>query len=788
MSKKRKVLMLLVFIAVFLCTSINVSKVSAAYSAASITGKQDKQFQERVNILKGILGKKVNEVALAATVLSKETAFDAVGSRYKDGSDWQDSYKSSMSALLGDSSVGDVGSDHNKQDISNNTGVTSRQLDLLTAAAIIMADSSKNGSYSEENYKKALAGDSLTANNPVLDTIFCGTAGIVNGVVNIGNTDYSVDENGNNNQTWYDRQRICENGYIGGIYNITEETEPNEEIRQAKKEEKAEEIIDFIHYYCKLTGSEACNEGKNKACTNIGSVDAECTGITVNGVTYPLDEYVAGVLAAEMGFTITTDAMGTASAIIARSFALSRTNNCQNDIGNSSSTQNFSTDTDTYREYAEKTSGLVVADSNGVLSAVYALALAGDCQSNGDMCTFTRCTRFANSISSCDAELVNFTVPRGIVTYSGSTHYGGFEPYIASYLAENEDYSYEKLLKSFYGEDVSVAKMSSSGGSNSNLSSNLDCDECSGVLSGNTQSSDLVGKSREERIEIIGPAARVAYTNTGVWASVSIAQSILESNIGGAYDGTEFSMANNIFGVKCGRPGKECLKNYTVFDNLEESFEDRQNMFDGNSNYGDWRSADSPEAFIRLIAPTYCPVSDGCSPNYSEEVISLINQYDLKRFDEKNGSSSEQCIGDYDYNGVVTETMQKVVDEVKRQAGSGYDNGCQGWVSTVWESATGKTAMRSESGIGSAYDAWLKWGVSESQDNIPPGAMVYGSGAGYMGSLYGHVAVYIGNGQVADQGGIQTLESWIGWQTANCHGTTGWFGWGWQNGDDLTKQ
>ena len=788
MKISKKVFKLLVFISTFLCFSININSVSADYKAASITGKQDKQFQERVSILKGILGKKVDEVALAATVLSKETAFDAVGSRYNDNSNWQSDYKSAMSALLGGGSLGEIDDDHDKREISSDVGVTSSQLDLLTAAAIIMADSSSSGSYNEEKYKKALEGDTFVS-NPFLNTVFCTGAGIANGIVNIGNTDYSIESNQSGNRTWYDRDKICKYGYVGGIYNITPETEPDDKIRQAKKEEKAQEIIDFIHYYCKLTGSDSCQKESN-ACTTIGSVNVECSGITVNGVTYDLDEYVAGVLAAEMGFTITTDAMGQASAIIARSFAISRSDNCQNDIGNSSNTQNFSTDTDTYKEYAEKTSGLVLADSNGVLSAVYALALASDCQPNGDMCTFTRCTRFASSLSSCDAELVNFTIPRGIVTYQGGTHYGGFEPYIASYLAENEDYNYEKLVKAFYGEDVSLAKMSLSGSSNSDSSSSFNCDECSEVLSGNTQSSDLVGKSREERIELIGPAARVAYNNTGVWASVTIAQAILESGIGEAYEGMEFSMANNIFGVKCGRPGKECLNGYTVFDNLEESFEDRKDMFDGNSNYGDWRSADSPEAFIRLIAPTYCPPSDGCT-DYDETIISLINQYDLKKYDEKNGSSSESCIGDYNYNGVVTETMQKVVDEAKRRAGEGYDQACEAWAEEVWASATGGNRIYKNS----AYDAWVDYKVSDSKENIPPGAMVYGSGAPYCvpgecygtANPYGHVGIYVGNGQVADQGGVKDLESWLGWQHADCNGQTGWFGWGWYGDVDLTK-
>lgn len=59
-------------------------------------------------------------------------------------------------------------------------------------------------------------------------------------------------------------------------------------------------------------------------------------------------------------------------------------------------------------------------------------------------------------------------------------------------------------------------------------------------------------------------------------------------------------------------------------------------------------------------------------------------------------------------------------------------------------------------------------------------AIVCGSGSGYMGSLYGHVGIYLGNGMVANNVGhfsIESLSNWISWQTATCQGYTGWIGW-----------
>ena len=58
-------------------------------------------------------------------------------------------------------------------------------------------------------------------------------------------------------------------------------------------------------------------------------------------------------------------------------------------------------------------------------------------------------------------------------------HYGGIEPYIANYLALKKNYSYTQLLKAFYGNNISLAKLTSTGKSSSKSSSSkksLVCD------------------------------------------------------------------------------------------------------------------------------------------------------------------------------------------------------------------------------------------------------------------------------------------------------------------------
>ena len=103
-------------------------------------------------------------------------------------------------------------------------------------------------------------------------------------------------------------------------------------------------------------------------------------------------------------------------------------------------------------------------------------------------------------------------------------------------------------------------------------------------------------------------------------------------------------------------------------------------------------------------------------------------------------------------------------------AGSGY---CQAWVADVYQAVTGSR--------GSAHCALCAadmWAVSSDWSKIPVGATVYG----YASNPYGHVGIYIGNGQVIHNlygtVKVQSLESWV----KNFKG----FAWGWENEEKLT--
>ena len=131
------------------------------------------------------------------------------------------------------------------------------------------------------------------------------------------------------------------------------------------------------------------------------------------------------------------------------------------------------------------------------------------------------------------------------------------------------------------------------------------------------------------------------------------------------------------------------------------------------------------------------------------------------------------------YNGSVTASMQKIANIAKNNQGTFpcTPDYCAAWVTGVYKAAGARVIP-----YGDAIDMWntYKSTGSTSQNNIPPGAIVCGSGSGYMGSIYGHVGIYIGNGLVANNVGhfsIESLAQWSSWQTATCQGHRGWIGW-----------
>lgn len=191
-----------------------------------------------------------------------------------------------------------------------------------------------------------------------------------------------------------------------------------------------------------------------------------------------------------------------------------------------------------------------------------------------------------------------------------------------------------------------------------------------------------------------------------------------------------------------------------------------------------------------------------CFPDTNSDPFGYISEdnrskigdayYDYDSGELKNGSGDDSSGDDSGDSGdtktnengeQVVDVSQAIVNAAKTtpSAGAGY---CLRWVSNVYANA----GLSGAPGA-CARESYEKSVVSNSRDNIPIGAAVYGSGSGR--GNYGHVGIYIGNNMVMDcisdtSINTCTLDEWIAWQERKSGITLstgehvkGYLGWGW---------
>lgn len=165
---------------------------------------------------------------------------------------------------------------------------------------------------------------------------------------------------------------------------------------------------------------------------------------------------------------------------------------------------------------------------------------------------------------------------------------------------------------------------------------------------------------------------------------------------------------------------------------------------------------------------------DDVQKKYLTELMSNSNDKLWASIIYNVGSNTSRIdIGSLNFeNETANDTQKKIVAVATNSeyygisASSGY---CQAWVADVYQAVTG-----SRGHAHCALCAAEQWAVSGDWSKIPVGATVYG----YASNPYGHVGIYIGNGQVAHNLSgeivIQSLDSWV----SQFKG----FAWGWENG------
>lgn len=143
-----------------------------------------------------------------------------------------------------------------------------------------------------------------------------------------------------------------------------------------------------------------------------------------------------------------------------------------------------------------------------------------------------------------------------------------------------------------------------------------------------------------------GSAFAVACLGTGLFPSVKLAQAALESGWG------TYTAGNNLFGIKATGSHTPYWKgdfvtartseyqnggfvgqssNFRKYDTVGDSVKDHTYFLQHNSRYAKVFQAQTPEEQAKeLQAAGYAT-----DPNYSGKLISIIDTYNLKRFDEK---------------------------------------------------------------------------------------------------------------------------------------------------------
>lgn len=154
--------------------------------------------------------------------------------------------------------------------------------------------------------------------------------------------------------------------------------------------------------------------------------------------------------------------------------------------------------------------------------------------------------------------------------------------------------------------------------------------------------------TKTDFIAFVGRHARSAMAATGVPASVTVAQAILETGWGKHTIGS----AKNLFGIK-GRgpagsvrvPTREFLNGQWVtieaafakYDSFAQSIEDHAKFFLRNKRYAAaLKVKDDPDSFAREIHKA----GYATAPDYASQLIALMKRHNLYRFDGRNAEAA----------------------------------------------------------------------------------------------------------------------------------------------------
>ena len=179
---------------------------------------------------------------------------------------------------------------------------------------------------------------------------------------------------------------------------------------------------------------------------------------------------------------------------------------------------------------------------------------------------------------------------------------------------------------------------------------------------GNLQASAFLNMSTDEYIAAMGPIAQADYSRNGVFASVTLAQSIIESGWGKS---GLTQKSNNMFGIKCNGWDGECISygtfeygsngyydivdKFRKYPTVEDSVNDHSLFLKNNSRYpkaGVFDATTYQEQIRAIHRAGYAT-----APNYASVIINMIEDYNLDEWDVSINVSSNLCFtGENNWN------------------------------------------------------------------------------------------------------------------------------------------
>lgn len=215
-----------------------------------------------------------------------------------------------------------------------------------------------------------------------------------------------------------------------------------------------ESIYSSILEEAKRNGSFLAGGNSSSSSNNVaGNYYTECTGVTVvdrsgNIVgTYSLDEYVAGVVDAEIYSTWPTESHK-ALAVAARTYVLNRTNSCKAPIESSSRLQNFDPNPEQWAiDASNATAGQILTYNGKIFAAEYD---SWNCPKS-NTCTYSK---------KPGGEQHTVTISDTYLSKAAGGHGRGMSQVAAADMALHGS-SYDEILKYFYSDNVVINNLTS---------------------------------------------------------------------------------------------------------------------------------------------------------------------------------------------------------------------------------------------------------------------------------------------------------------------------------------